>query len=227
MSEMEVIQVAFNVPPAISIGLKSGVLELCGGVVCDSKSKQVVTWLKEANVFDENAAEQVAKVVKQAGKPCGVETALRKASDVLRRRKELVIAAGVVSVAAFVAGGVYHLVVKRKGGKAIETEIDPRAVRLDDAVKSYSEAASSGHMTAEVIDELCDAISDIKDDDCDVAVSVKSLKRFLEPMRSYTKNLCKANGVSTKGLSASARKNDIESVVSCLDFQRKVFENVA
>lgn len=224
---MTVVQMAFDVPPEIALGLQGGVLELCGGVVRNAKTKQVVMWLKEARVLDDEAREAAKVAVEQAANSGKIANALEKAADAVKGHKELAIGVAVAAGVVAVAGGVYKFIVKRKSSKAVELDIDARAIKFDNALKAYTDAASTGTMSMDIIDDLYEAIDAIGDSDCDITVSAADLKAFLASVRSYTKELCKANKVSSKGLAMSSRKNNLDSVSKCLEFQRKVFAEAA
>jgi hypothetical protein len=49
---MGLLEVVFEVPPAIEYGLSSGVLERVGGVIRDSASKQVIAWLRDGSLIE-------------------------------------------------------------------------------------------------------------------------------------------------------------------------------
>lgn len=48
---MGVLQVAFEIPSEVERGLASGALERVGGVIRDSSTKHVVSWLRDSGVF--------------------------------------------------------------------------------------------------------------------------------------------------------------------------------
>lgn len=49
---MGLLEVTFQVPPAIEYGLSSGALERVGGVIRDSASKQVIAWLRDGSLIE-------------------------------------------------------------------------------------------------------------------------------------------------------------------------------
>lgn len=49
---MGLLEVTFQVPPAIEYGLSTGALERVGGVIRDSASKQIIAWLRDGSLIE-------------------------------------------------------------------------------------------------------------------------------------------------------------------------------
>lgn len=52
---MDTLEVVFEVPAQIHIGMTNGSLERIGGVVRDTRSKQVVAWLRDGSLVSETS----------------------------------------------------------------------------------------------------------------------------------------------------------------------------
>lgn len=222
---MPVVQVAFDVPPSVALGLSKGALELCGGVVRNAKNKQVVMWLREADIVNPDDVRGAGRAVAQVVENGGIAERLQNVVRAAGNNKPIVIGAAIAAGVAVAAGGVYRFV-SRKRGKAESVEISSQAIALDEAIGAYTAAVNSGEMSVELIDNLINALN-VVDDDAEIKLSAKDLKRFVSSVREYTKRLCSANKVSTKGLSSGTRKKDADSLIVCLEFQKKVFEQAA
>ncbi len=222
---MSVIRGALEVPPSVKFELNRGTLELCGSVVRNAKTKQVVMWLKEAQIADGDDIRKASDAVVNAAKDIGVADKLKDAARAARNNKPVAIAIGIAAGVAIAAGAAYKFV--RKPSKTEEMiEVSAQAAALDQAICAYSAAANSGDMRLELIDNLIAAL-EAADEDAEIKLSVKDFKKFVASVREYTKRLCAANGVSAKGLAVETRKKDSDSLITCLEFQKKVFAQAA
>lgn len=133
---MPILNVMFDVPAAIVNGLNSGAFERIGGVVRDSSSKEIVTWLREGG------SGEIAKVLSQPPLPnLYMGAALQVAAPLL----------SAVNLGVTVAG--FAMVMSQLNQisdqiRRIEGKVDRLSVKLDDQALAKLKAGVNACLNA-------------------------------------------------------------------------------
>ena len=174
-----VVQVAFELPKAIELGLMAGEYVLCGGVVRDKKGRIV----KHLKPVAQKAGEQA-------------EGILHKAKAAAKANPKAAIAVGAVAGAAIVAGVGYAAYSVHKESKASEKAVD--LARFNAAGNEYLKAVRAQKLTEKAVRELMEAVEELQaqlgGEDAQVEISGKQFARFVRTVHEFTVKFNEANG---------------------------------
>lgn len=200
---MPVVSVNLVLDDATYAGVKAGALELCGMV-------------KDQNHRIRKHLPTVVDYAKEGAV---------KAVDIVREHKNsLLIIGGVVIVSGAVAGTVTYFMQKDK---------QKAKKQLGDSLQLYIDAAQTGTLTVEILDELIndlEAISKLyKEDTIPINLSAKQLSALFYSIYDYTKRMADANNIDSSNVKAPShfRKNTIVDLQSYLRFQKEILSSAA
>ena len=201
---MPVMNVNLVLDDATYAGVKAGIYEL-GGLVKNSDNKRVKKHLP---------------TVVDATKECA-----SKAIDMIREhKKELFIVGGVIIVGGAVAGAVTYISQKDK----IKAK-----KKFGETLEIYLNAAQSGTLTSNLVDDLLASIEVIlkfsKDGAVPINLTSKQLYSLFNSVYDFTKRMAEANNVNAKDIKAPRKfsKGKIIDLQNYLVMQKQILDNVA
>ena len=200
---MSVIQVAFDIPPAIQKGIDEGTLIRYGGVVRDTLG-HVVKHLDEVPVSKKK--NSVNKIIEFA-----------------KKNKNFLIGTVIVTAIA----GITYVVVKNK--KNEEVKIPKCVADFNESFMRYIDAIKNGTVDEAKIDDVMKSLDEIKKNqkkgNIDITFSIENAKLLLDMVRSYTIRFAEAN--SYEIAESLEKQNEINSLQQYLKIQKQVFKKCA
>lgn len=169
-------------------------------------------------------AESMSRACSAAAKvgAAQVQTAGKSLVTAIRGNRKLAVAAGIAAGTVVAAGSAaIALTVHRR--RAQERSLEATE-RFDDAFDGYLDALWSGEVSADVIDDLEEAIFDQH------TLAERVLERVAEniaAVEEYTRGLAKTNGFKAEGLIdrlRRKRKSELENFLNHLATQRQIIE---
>lgn len=200
---MGVAQVAFDIPPAIQLGLDAGTLIRYGGVVRD-QAGHIVKHLKEVPIVENN--EGVIKEVMRFAK---------------KNKYALIIGTAVTAV----IGGITYIIYKNKKGEAVKI---PKCVDdFNTALMKYVGAIRKGKVSESDIDRVLTALAEIKINQkngrLDGEFSFENAELLLEMIKEYTIRLAAANDYEISE-NLESKNDNIIDLQTYLNVQKDVFK---
>lgn len=201
---MPVMNVNLVLDDATYAGVKAGIYEL-GGLVKNSDNKRVKKHLPT-----------VVDATKEGAS---------KAIDMIREHKKgLFIVGGVIIVGGAVAGAVTYISQKDK----IKAK-----KKFGETLEIYLNAAQSGTLTSNLVDDLLASIEVIskfsKDGAVPINLTSKQLYSLFNSVYDFTKRMAKANNVNAKDIKAPRKfsKGKILDLQNYLVMQKQILDNIA
>lgn len=200
---MGVTQVAFDIPPAIQLGLDAGTLIRYGGVVRD-QAGHIVKHLKEVPIVENN--EGVIKSVMRFAK---------------KNKYALIIGTAITAV----AGGITYIIYKNKKGEDVKI---PKCVDdFNTALMKYVGAIRKGKVSETDIDRVLATLTEIKINQkkgrLDGDFSFENAELLLDMIKEYTIRLAAANEyVISENL--ESKNDNIIDLQTYLNVQKDVFK---
>lgn len=196
------LQINFEVPPEIEIGLKTGVFNRFGGVIRDSQDGSIVHHLKEVgSSFDDSDGSL---------KSLGVLKTL-----------------GIVALACTIVGLIV-LAYRKIRSKSIPV---PRfAAEFNQAMGQYFAAISAGNLSLPIIDHLLSATKRVKKslgkNKENLRIPTFEWSQAVYHIHNYTSQLAWTNNVSTRNLNPPST-NFIVDLQNYLKFQKHIIKIAA
>lgn len=215
---MPIIQVAYEVPADIYLGLMTGSLTRFGSVVRNHVG--ITKHLKEINMPDSNSSANklvLAKVLEKA--------------KTLKNPK--VIAIG--SVVALVTGGLVFAGIKlSKNKKSAEQNLPKCVSDFNNALCVYLEAVRNGNLELVTITDLISRLNEIKDNydggKIQLDFSTGQLNTLFNLIFDYTKKLAEANSFELNSIDETEPTSSDRTIVSLkryLEVQKQIFEKAS
>lgn len=197
-----VIQEAFEVSDEITAGLASGIFTRTGGVVRWAVGENKGAIVKHLDPISTSYSQSNA--LQQAVNSNTITQQNQNQSFFQQHKTGIYVGGGIAAIIAAIGGGIYFF--RRRRGK-----------KFQKAFRDYLEAMETGTMTEDIIDELDASLKGAKK----VLVDATDMMKFARMIRSYTIELARNNGISTKDLVRSG--DNIVDIRMYLQKQREVF----
>lgn len=205
---MPVVQDAFYIPESIMTGILTGKYRRIGGVVrvaAGPGKGQIVKILDPVKVAENKSAESLAA----------------KGLRVVRTHKKAFIVGGIIIVAAGTGAFIYHKV------KSQEPEV---LKNFRTVLGKYINAIREGTMTLELINEMTNALEELKHHkdygQFVIELKVEDMEVLVDKIHDYTLKLASDNGVAYDDSKRNGG-NAVTELESYLKVQKKVFERAA
>lgn len=213
---MGIEQVAFEIPPAIQVGLDSGSLVRYGGVVRDAAG-HIVAHLQEIAITKDVLSGTNTSQIVEAGFNAG-----EKVLGFAKKNKYL-IAGVTVAAAVTIVGAMVYATAKKKEEK--QDGIPSSLVRFNNALLYYVNSIRNGNVTEEGIDNVIRALNEVKRDretkTLDGNINLQNTD-LLNMIRDYTERLTRANHFFVPKDAYIMRDNIID-LQRYLDIQKQMF----
>lgn len=204
---MPVVQDAFYIPESIMTGILTGKYRRIGGVVgiaAGPGKGQIVKILDPVKVAENKSTESL----------------MAKVFRVARTHKKAFIAGGIIIATAGTGAFIYHKVKNQ----------EPTVLRnFRAALGKYINAIRDGTMTLELIDEMTNALEELKrhKDYGQFIIQLKAedMEVLVDKIHEYTVKLASDNGVACDELESGG--NAVIDLESYLKVQKEVFEQAA
>lgn len=212
---MKIAQVNLAVPDEIYSDIMKGTLEIAAGVVRDNKGVIRKHLPKVANVAKDNKAVKAVAANKNA----------------IQIVKNLKVVGIVVGAAAAVGGGVAYMVHRHKEKKA--EALEECIANFQNALKAYLKAAKAGAINAKVVDNLLEALEEVRNSKAGDAVMLSipatQLNQLINSIFDYTRQLAEANAFTDAHVKSPKRgsKNSMVNLQSYLEIQKQIIAKAA
>ena len=206
---MAVIQPSFYIDPEIENGLLMGIYKRVGGVIRKVSDGTIVKHLKELPSND------------------NIEESAKSAISTFNW-KGVAIGLGVVAVIASGAIIAYNTI-KKKSSKQKQSDF---INGFNEAMKNYLTAIQTGDLSIALLDDLIAHIDFIKTNadrkDIKIEISIEQFKSLLKVVYDYSNKLAEANNIAFDKRQFNKHDvNSLSNIKTCLQFQRKVFGDLA
>lgn len=201
---MPVVNVNLLVDEKTYLGIKSGVLELCG---------------MAKNVDNKRIAKHIPVVADAA------KDGAAKAIDFIRlHKKGTLIVGGIIIAGGAVAGTISYFIArdKRKRNK-----------KFAENLQIYLDAAREGILTIDIINTLINSLDQIQKDDKSkeviLPITATQFKNLIQSIFDYTIRLAEANNVDTDTIikPKNMRNKSYLDLQYYLNIQKNIFEQAA
>lgn len=196
------VRVCLKMDEELYLGIKNGLLELCG-LVKNADNKRVVKHI-----------------------PMVVDTAKKgavKAADFIREHPKTFIIDGVIIAGGVITGGVI-------GWKLCQNQckIDKQ---FSTAVQEYLDAAKNGTMSIDILNTLICSIETIEQNNPNhsVTLNITQFSELIHCVFDYTKQLAEAYNASNLFINCpdSIKEKPVNNLKYYLQIQKQIFEQAA
>lgn len=201
---MPIVPVYLDIDEKSYAAVLAGTMEL-GGLLKDTKLKQVKKHLPTVNVEAKNG--------------------IANAVAVLKEHKNLVIGVGVGALGVGMLAGFLAWILNAKKRKVTK--------KFAVSLQAYLIAAQSGQLTYEAVETLIadlDAVAKVyRGEDIPLKLSSKQLSVLFQSIYDYTKRMAEATGKPTEKISAPKRftKNNVVDLRKYFEVQRELLRKEA
>lgn len=201
---MPVVNVNLLVDEKTYLGIKSGVLELCG---------------MAKNVDNKRIAKHIPVVADAA------KDGAAKAIDFIRlHKKGTLIVGGIIIAGGAVAGTISYFIAREKR---------KRNKKFAENLQIYLDAAREGILTIDIINTLINSLDQIQKDDKSkeviLPITATQFKNLIQSIFDYTIRLAEANNVDTDTIikPKNMRNKSYLDLQYYLNIQKNIFEQAA
>ena len=221
---MAIVQVAYEVPDDVYVGLKTGALKRFGSVVRDRTG--ITMHLKEVTIPNTENSTVVEAASASATASKSVFSVVKDAVQ-----KHPVAAVVTAVVVAATAGGIAYGKFKAKK-KQNEKKIElPECVKaFNNAFSTYLEEARAGNLNESTLDILIEELNQMKEridsSESEIVFSSEQLGTLMNIVFDYTRQLAKANSykvVKLKKPETDSTEEAIDGLQECLAIQKQIF----
>lgn len=212
---MKIAQVNLAVSDDIYSDIMKGTLEIAAGVVRDNKGVIRKHLPKVANVVKENKAVKAVAANKNA----------------MQIVKNLKVVGIVIGAVVAVGGGVVYMVHRHKEKKT--EALEGYIANFQNALKAYLKAAKAGAINEKVVDNLLEALKELRNskvgDAVMLSISATQLNELINSIFDYTRQLAEANDFTDVRVKSPKRgsKNSIMNLQNYLEIQRQIIAKAA
>lgn len=202
---MAVVQEAFDIPTDILTKILTGEYRRIGGVVRYAVGPQKGQIVKHLDPIEIKEAKQAKGIGEQL-------------ADLIKGHKKATIVT-VAVVAAAATGIVVSHVIKNRELKEVKA--------FKSSLRKYIAAIRNGSMDVDTIDELREALQNLKTsknyEEIKIQLSAEELETLVNRIYDYTLKLAKDNHIAIDDMKAKSG-NTIIDLQSYLEMQKKIFQ---
>ena len=210
---MPIVQVPFEVPPEIMNGILAGKYNMFGGVVRQAMGANKGQIVKHLKPVGKDAVDKAKNV--------GVRVA-----ELVKERPKIAIVGGVV-----IAAGAGAFAIGKKVSQRIKKREQDAVKRFEKVFKVYLNAMKDGNMTLEIIENVINALSELKKsgkgNEFSFKMTASELEVLINNINEYTFELAKQNDVTLFEEEQNHYDGTIIGIMPFLDAQKRIFETVA
>ena len=221
---MAIVQVAYEVPDDVYVGLKTGALKRFGSVVRDRTG--ITMHLKEVTIPNTENSTVVEAASASATASKSVFSVVKDAVQ-----KHPVAAVVTAVVVAATAGGIAYGKFKEKKKQTQEKIELPECEKdFNNTFIAYLDEVRAGKLEESTLDTLIDELNQMKErmesSESEIVVSAEQLDTLMNIVFDYTRQLAKANSYKVVKLRKSqtdSTEEAIECLQECLAIQKQIF----
>lgn len=224
---MAIIQVAYDVPNDVAVGLASGELMRFGSVIRNRTG--IIKHLKEVSVSKAESST-VVKVASASVSTARSKSLFTNVKDIAKKHPVAAVVVGIGAGVAIVGGIVYGRYRSKKKHIKGKIEMPAYGHSFNDVFCNYLDEIRTGALQKETLDTLMKELNQMKacidNGELEISFSNEQLDTMIDIVFYYTRKLARANSykiIEFKKPSIENTDGAISGLCHCLEIQKEIF----